>query len=103
MEIKTFAEFKALLGQTIEEAHAYEKKYPDMPIYGNIGAQLAFVKKILVDEKRKPTKEESDSISLGMIAVKNFEDDMPEFSEKLEKINYAFSRPADAVFLEIGF
>ena len=80
------------MDSTIKETERYQERFPEMAVYGALREQLAFIKKILIDEKRIPTMSEIDSTSVGMIAIKNFDDDMPAYSEKLKEINYLFCR-----------
>ena len=43
-------------------------------------------------KQRSPTFEESELLLLGAIAVKNFEDTMPEYARKLSELDYYFDQ-----------
>ncbi len=90
LTIHTFSEFESLMDSTIEETEQYQERFPGIAVYGALREQLDFIKKILIDEKRAPTMSEINSTSVGMIAIKNFNDDMPAYSEMLKEVNYVF-------------
>jgi hypothetical protein len=89
-EIKTLYSFEKLLYETIRETELLKKDYQDYTIFNNIHQQLLFVKSILIDERRKPDFLEIESTSIGAIALKNLDEEMPEYSKKLKEISYIF-------------
>lgn len=88
--ISTKKDFSEVLEDTIEQTSALCADFPEIKIYNSVLAQLQFIKKVIILEKRKPTEEECDSIMIGNMAVKNFEDEMPEYSRKLVELDYYF-------------
>jgi hypothetical protein len=62
---------------------------PNRTMMKVIRAQLDFMEQC-VQGGRNPTKEEADRITLGPIAVKNLEEEDPEYARWLKALDYAF-------------
>jgi len=98
-QLKTINDFSNLLNSAIEETNGYIKQFPEMMIYKNLLQQLQFVKKVIIEESRKPTFYETNSTYIGAIAIKNFENN-PIYSEKLKIISYVFDEYKEIDFLK---
>jgi hypothetical protein len=88
--INNKSDFKKVLEQVIAQTSQFMEEYPEIGIYKNIYQQLHFIWKVIFEEKRKPKEEEFDAIMIGNMAVKNFENDYPEYGRKLEELDYYF-------------
>jgi hypothetical protein len=75
--ITTKQEFLSLLDSTILKTQGRLKKTPSLSLYDSILAQLSFLKKTFVAEKRLLTKDEISRLTFGLIAVRNFTNEDP--------------------------
>jgi hypothetical protein len=64
---------------------------PNRDMLKIIRAQLDFMEQC-VQGGRNPTEEEANRVTLGPIAVKNLEEEDPEYARWLMKLHYTFSR-----------
>ncbi|NLE85158.1 MAG: hypothetical protein GX607_02050 [Myxococcales bacterium] len=62
---------------------------PDRTMLKVIRAQLDFMEQC-TKGGRNPTKDETDRITLGPIAVKNLEEEDPEYADWLKELDYTF-------------
>ncbi len=62
---------------------------PDWHLAKVISRQLEFMEECTRGD-RSPTPEEADRITLGPIAVKNFEESDPDYAKWLSALDYAF-------------
>lgn len=69
---------------------------PNRTMLKVIRAQLEFMERC-VQGGRSPTEEEGDSITIGAIAVKNLEEEDPEYADWLSELAYAFSDTWDSL------
>ena len=97
-QVNTMQEYTNLLFQTIEKTKQYIIAFPDLNIYKNLLQQLEFVKKIIIDERRRPNFTEVESTYIGSIAIKNLDDD-PIYAEILKKISFVFTENKKIDFL----
>ncbi len=88
--INTKEEFKNILNESVAETKKLADAYKEIAVYDIVFQQLLFIKKVMLEEKRKPTEQECELIMIGNIAVKNFESDMPNFARKLIELDYYF-------------
>ena len=82
-EISTKLEYEKLIYETIEETQELIKQFPSMSIYRNILEQLKYIESIVITERRNPTKKEVEPVTLGSIAIKNFEYEFDPYARKL--------------------
>jgi c-di-AMP phosphodiesterase-like protein len=67
-------EYLTKLFGAITETEDLVKRFPQLYIYDSILNQLLYIKNILVDQGRIPAPDELERITLGAIAIKNFDD-----------------------------
>jgi hypothetical protein len=72
MVVRTRKEFFETLEKTRREAEELLKESPDYPPFQSIVAQLDGMQTMTADG-RTPTEDERDSISIGLIAVRELE------------------------------
>jgi hypothetical protein len=72
--IQSKQEYREILDKTITQTEEYVAMSPTMGLYQVILKQLTYIKDIVVEKGRIPTQEEKEMISIGPIAVRNFDD-----------------------------
>ncbi|WP_457288915.1 immunity protein Tsi6 family protein [Pedobacter sp. UYP24] len=70
----------------------YIKQLPEISLYKSILTQLRYVKSIVVDENRKPTEDEVEPVTFGVIAIKNFDEDDEPYRTMLINLYGDFER-----------
>lgn len=65
---------------------------PDFPVLKSVKAQLEYILDSFRSGK-KPTESEKDRVTLGTIAVREFENNDSEYADKLEKVSYLYKHP----------
>lgn len=92
-DIKNRAQFQKILTRTLEEMSERAKAQPVYPLWQNLLAQLRAMEDWTKD-KRVPTKEERDRISMGTLAMREIEptDDLElyDLSQRLHELQYYF-------------
>ena len=64
----------------------------DYPVLKSVKAQPDFVLSAFRDDRR-PTATEKDTITLRVLAVREFEATDPEYADILERVSYLYKRP----------
>jgi hypothetical protein len=85
-EVKTKSEYKEILLSVITETETLCKQFPQINMYRSILNQLQYIYKIIFVEKRMPTKKDAEPLTLGAIAIKNFEYEEDPYARKLINI-----------------
>jgi hypothetical protein len=81
--IVTRKQYFEILKEAILQTEKYIQVYPELTMYKSILNQLIFIQNIVVNENRVPEKEEIDRVTLGSIAVKNFDYEHDEYADIL--------------------
>src|SRR6187549_2346666 len=93
LPLTTRADFFDVLEKTRIEADALAARSPGFPPYRSIAAQLRAMQSMTA-HGRTPTEDERDSISIGLIAVRELEpaadDVMSDFVDRLHELNGYF-------------
>ncbi len=65
---------------------------PDFQILRSVKAQLDFILDSF-QKNKKPTDAEKERVTLGVLAVREFEDNDPEYADILSKVSYLYKHP----------
>jgi len=65
---------------------------PDYELYIEVDRQLKLIKSN-VESGNRPTDEQKEEISIGLIAVREFEQTDEEFADILGKVSYLYKHP----------
>jgi hypothetical protein len=93
--IETRQQYFEVLTDAIHQTENYISRYPELSIYTNILTQLLFIQNIVMNEKRVPQKDEVNRVSLGSIAVKNFDYENDPYADLLMDCYSKFLRFKD--------
>jgi len=86
--IKTRGEFEAELKEAIYQADLLIKKLPKWPAMQTVRRQLEAMRN-WTQGGRTPTEDERKKINIGLIAMREFDDEEP-ISSLCHKLNYFF-------------
>ncbi len=87
--IATRSQFKAILQKAEARTEELAKLGPSFKVPAMIRPQLEFIGEFLKQGKT-PASEDRDRITIGVLAVRNFDDSDPEYSTWLKALSYAF-------------
>ena len=88
--ITNFAEFEIILRRAKHRTDQLAGLDPSYKLPAMIQPQLDFIGQFL-RERVPPTATERERVTLGVLAVRNFEDTDPEYAKWLKALNYAFN------------
>lgn len=83
MDIETQDQYFAVLKEAIQQTEEYIKHYPEINMYQSILNQLVFIQNVVMIERRIPTEDEVEKLTLGSIAVKNFDYENDPYADLL--------------------
>jgi hypothetical protein len=87
--IENYSEFKSILDKAIVRTDKLATLGPSFSLPSMIRPQLDFISRFL-KENQVPTMEDRTRLTIGVLAVRNFDDSDPEYSNWLKALNYAF-------------
>jgi hypothetical protein len=88
--IENDSEFKAILQRALARTDQLAKLDPSFKLPSVIRPQLEFIGQFL-RENRVPSNDDRARVTIGVLAVRNFDDGDPEYSKWLKALNYAFN------------
>jgi hypothetical protein len=71
--INSKKEYIEALNDALNQTLVLKNEFQEISVYRSIFNQLVFIKAIIVDRNQIPNEEEIESLTLGSIAVKNFD------------------------------
>jgi hypothetical protein len=88
--IESISEFKAILQKAVVRTDELVKLDASFKLPSVIRPQLDFIWEFL-NENRVPSPADRARVTIGVLAVRNFDDSDPEYSTWLKALNYAFN------------
>ncbi len=87
--IDSRATFREVLDEAFSHTRTLIEADPAWSLPRNIKKQLEFIRD-LTDGDNMPDADERQKPDVGCIAVRNFDDSNPEYSDLLKELNFAF-------------
>ena len=84
-------DFDELLQQALEKTRTYETELPGFQPLASVRRQLELMSQY-VKAERTPPAEAQDSVNVGLLAVREFQDTDPQYSGWLIDLDYWFKR-----------
>ena len=75
--------------KALQQTAEFQKLDPSWSLLKQVRTQLEFMQKC-TENGRAPTPEEADRVTVGPIAVKNFDDTQPEYASWLMELDSGF-------------
>jgi hypothetical protein len=88
---ETKKDFRDLLDRTIAQVKSYEQSFPEFETIVSVRRQLEFMNTCSTGG-HVPTKEELQSINVGLLAVREFSGSDPKLADRLMDLDYSFKR-----------